>query len=124
MPRSREPEGLEEVNLLDLVPVRLADWREAGDRVVLLRPKPPSPLKRPFEWLAQTLAPRRLRLDEIGSYMWKQLEGGKTAGQIAQAVRQEFDDAVEPVEERLGVMLRTLRREGLIGYEGWDDRRV
>jgi hypothetical protein len=37
-------------------------------------------------------------------------------------MRAEFGERVEPVEERLGHLIRVMRREGFIGYPGWDDR--
>ena len=35
--------------------------------------------------------------------------------------KTKFGDKVEPTEQRLGRLVRVLRREGLIAYPGWDD---
>ena len=74
----------------------------------------------PFEWLAFLLAPSRLRLDELGSFAWRSLDGRVTVGQLADAVRERFGDSAEPVEQRLGRFVRDLRREQLLGFPGWD----
>jgi hypothetical protein len=112
---------LEDVNLLDIAPVRTAAWREVDGRVVIERPRPPRFLRAPFEWIAQTLASKRIRLDEIGSFVWKCLDGRSTVAEIAEKLRGRYGSDVEPAEERVGQMIRLLRSEGLIGYPGWDE---
>ena len=36
-------------------------------------------------------------------------------------MRAEFGDEIEPVEERLGTMIRQLRTQDFVGYPGFDD---
>jgi hypothetical protein len=112
---------LESVNLLEIAPVRTAVWREVDGRVVIERPRPPRFWRAPFEWIAQTLASKRIRLDEVGGFVWKSLDGRSTVAQIAEELRGEFGSEVEPAEERLGQMIRLLRSEGLVGYPDWDE---
>lgn len=68
------------------------------------------------------LSPRRIRLDEVGSFAWLHLDGEQTVQEIADRMTEAFGDRVHPVEERLGQLVWALRREGLVGYPGWDDR--
>jgi len=102
-------------NLLELAPVRIARWEQKGDRVVVLRPSPGwRGWRTPFEWIAHALASPRLRLDEIGSFTWRRLDGQATVGEVAAAVRDRFGAAAEPVDERLGQLVRGLHRERLV----------
>jgi len=111
------------VNLLDLRPVRLATWEEsAEERVVLRRPRPAAPgLRGLFLRVTSALAPPRLRLDPIGSQAWRDLDGTRSVGRVAAGLRERFGEAAEPVEERLGTLLRLLRRDGFLALPPFDE---
>ncbi|NIM49215.1 MAG: PqqD family peptide modification chaperone [Gemmatimonadales bacterium] len=110
------------MNLLELVPVRIAEWEEVGERVVVIRPAPESKgLRSLLDRLLYELAAKRLRLDEVGSFAWRQLDGTRTVGEVAVQLRERFGDAVEPAEQRLGKLVSVFRREGLVAYPGFDD---
>ena len=118
----RKLKELEDVNLLDLKPVRVAEWEEQGERVVVIRPKPEvSGLRGLLNRFFYSLAARRLRLDEMGSAGWRLLDGERTVGEIAKLLRQNYGERVEPAEDRFGHLVRVLRREDLVAYPGWDD---
>lgn len=120
----KTPDPLAGVNLLEIAPVRLAGWEDREGRVVLERPRPLSRgLRGLLERLAFQMASRRVRLDAIGSSAWKSFDGATTVGEAARALREEFGEAAEPAEERLGQLVRMLRREGMVGYPGWDEPR-
>jgi hypothetical protein len=105
------------VNLLDLTPVAAAEIEEQDGRVVVIRPKPSSRgLRAPLDWLVYLMAARRLRLDELGSFCWRQMDGRRTAGAIAEAMRTEFGESSAQAEQRLGSFLRSLRREDLVRF--------
>ena len=113
---------LQDVNLLDLAPVRQAQWEEAGERVVLHRPRPArGGLKGLLGRISYSLSASRIRLDDIGSFAWHRLDGQTTVGEVAEAMRQHFGEKAEPAEERLGRFVRMLRREGMLAFPGWDD---
>lgn len=111
---------LEAVNLLDVAPYRAAEWSEKGERVVVVRPRPARGIRQLGEWLSWFLSSRHLRLDEIGSFAWRQLDGARSVGEVAGVMRREFGERVEPAEERLGHFVRQLRREGLLGFPAID----
>ncbi|NOZ79696.1 MAG: PqqD family protein [Acidobacteria bacterium] len=114
-------DDLEGVNLLDLKPVRLADWEEKDNYVVLIRPAPASKgLRRALEAVTTWMSPHRVRLDEVGSTGWTLLDGTRTAGEIAATLRERFGESIEPAEERLGEFIRMLRFQGFVAYPGWD----
>jgi hypothetical protein len=109
------------LNLLDVVPVRLADWRDDGDRVVIVRPAPSAPwYLLPVEWLRWALAVRRIRLDAVGSAAWRACDGARTAGDIIPLIRSTFGADAEPIEQRMGQLIRRLRTEGLLAYRDHD----
>jgi hypothetical protein len=121
----RRPSVLDQVNLLNLAPVRIADWKEIERRVVVERPRPRSGGLRGLGYrVAYVLSARRLRLDEIGSFAWRHLDGVATVGEIARQMREELGERVEPAEERLGLFIRQLRREGLVAYPDEDQART
>jgi hypothetical protein len=118
--RNRERE-LEGVNLLDLAPLRLADWEEVEGRVVVIRPEPVTRgLRGWLDRLLHSMSASRIRLDEVGSLAWLKLDGERTVAEVAELLRQRFGERVEPAEERLGHLVRVLRREGFLTYPGWD----
>ena len=121
----RRPSDLGEVNLLDLRPVRTADWREDGGRVVVERSPPPARgLGRLLEAFSFLTGVKRLRLDALGGAVWRRLDGAATVGEVCAGLRAEFGAGCEPAEERLGLFLATLRRGKLIAYPGIDDQSI
>ena len=67
------------------------------------------------------MSAKRIRLDDVGSFSWIHLDGERTVAEVADLLRMEFGDRVDPVEERLGHLVRLMRQEGFLGYSGWDD---
>ena len=122
MRRRRRARELEQINLLELTPVRLASWSEVDGRVVIERPKPES-AKKIGEQLRYWLAVRRIRLDERGSLVWKLLDGATSVAEVATALHVEFGELVEPAEDRAGQLVRMLHKEDLLAYPGWDEIR-
>jgi hypothetical protein len=117
---SRPPRA---VDLLELTPVRRVPWLEREDgRVVIERPRPPinGPLGllRLAGWI---FAPRRVRLDEIGSFAWRRLDGATKVRSLAVVIRDAFPDSCDQLEERLCGHLRALRRLRLISFPEWDE---
>ena len=41
--------------------------------------------------------------------------------ELAEALREEYGDQVEPAEDRAGQLVRMLHSEDLVGYPGWDE---
>jgi len=120
--KRRRADALETVNLLEMMPVRVAEWTETSGRVVVVRPKS----KRVgalgmIDHMLDLLSAKRIRLDNEGSFAWLHLDGERTVGQLSALMREEFGEKVEPAEERLGQLVRVFRREGFVAYPGWDN---
>ena len=113
------------VDLLELTPMRRVPWLERDDgRVVIDRPRPPidslSGLFRRAGWM---MSPRRIRLDEVGSFAWRRLDGATKVRALAGVIRDAFPDSCDQLEERLGDYLRAMRRLRLISFPGLDETR-
>ena len=86
--------------MLNSVPVRSVpfEMREEG-LVTLLRPKFVTP------WLAWVLPflsrpVFRVKLDEVGSFLWLQMDGRRTTAEVCDLLKARFGERVEPVHER------------------------
>jgi len=117
---SRPPQA---VDLLELTPMRRVPWLERDDgRVVIDRPRPPidgmGGLFRRAGWM---LSPRRIRLDEVGSFAWRRLDGATKVRALAGVIREAFPDSCDQLEERLGAYLRAMRRLRLISFPELDE---
>ena len=119
-------------NLLDMTPRREVKWEEDEAGVVtLVRERPtirgPRSLGR---WISFMMAPPRIRLDDVGSYAWLQMNGSLEVRELARLVQTEFGDRVEPVNQRLGQLIRLLKRERFVSYSepppdrGFGNRKV
>jgi hypothetical protein len=113
------------VDLMELEPVRCVPWREGLDgRVVIDRPRPPLDglrgLIAGFSWL---MTPRRILLDDLGSFAWRRLDGATKVRTLAGVMREAFPDSRDHLEERLGAHLRVMRRLRLIAFPDWEKHR-
>lgn len=101
-------------------PTTLVAAEETQDGlVVLLRPRfIAGPLAR---WLQPRLRRPHLRvkLDELGSFVWKRCDGRTTVGQIALALEEAFTAShqADKAMERIALFLRELERGGMIRLE-------
>lgn len=94
----------------DLKPARVMAWDEQEDGAAILVPRfGRGKLGKKLESFFRA-RPYKVRLDPIGTFVWKHCDGTKTVEQIAEAMREHFGQSVEPVEDRLIVFLRQLLR--------------
>jgi len=119
MGKSKRPE----VNLLDLIPRRIAEYEVDDARIVtvliprfsnrimkrLFEPR----LKRPFH---------RIKLDDIGSEAWLLCDGTRNVGEIAELMREKFNERIEPCYDRLGLFFRQIERARFIAYTNLEER--
>jgi hypothetical protein len=107
-------------DLSTVVPARLAAWDTKDDgRVVITRPRPETTgLRGLFDRLSHRMSMPKIRLDAVGSVVWRQLDGEHTVRQVCAAVRGELGEAVEPVEERVGTFLSHLHELELVALPG------
>ena len=111
--------------LLDLAPVRRAEWDEpeGGDgRVVVIRPRPrrTGGLRGWWARVSHRLAMPRIRLDHFGSFVWRQLDGRRRVAEVGSEMRRRFGEEAEPAEERAGRFVAQLHELELILLPGFD----
>ncbi len=109
----------QQINLLELIPVKNLDWEKQDDGIiVLLKPKFKHPflkkhvlsrLKRPFY---------RVKLDDVGSFIWEQCDGKTPVKHVAQSLKEEFGEKIEPLHDRLALFLQHLERNHFIVFKG------
>jgi hypothetical protein len=103
------------INLLELTPEQRVGWEttESGTVVVLVP-------KFQHELLVKWLVPRlkypnvRVKLDRLGSFVWKQCDGRTTVAEIAERMRTEFADLAGSAEERIRSFLLMLEKSDLV----------
>ena len=96
-------------------PRRRLGWREADDgRCIVLRPQLGE--GRIGRWLASRLGDPcyRIRLDDVGSFIWRACDGETRLTEIAGRLRAEFGERVEPAEERLARFVQSMLRSRMI----------
>jgi hypothetical protein len=110
------------VDVLELAPSRTVPWREGEDGLVVIdRPRPRvRGLRDVIASAGWLLTPRRIHLDEIGSFAWRRLDGATTLRTLAQVMRDAFPDSCEQLEERLGAYVRNMQRMRLISFPDLD----
>ena len=103
-------------------PRRALEWREtASGQCVLLRPK--FGRGRIGRWFASRLADPhyRIRLDDIGTFVWKACDGQTPLLTIADGMRTRFGPDIEPAERRLALFVRKMSRSKIIALEETED---
>lgn len=104
-----------QVQWSDVVPQRTIGWEDGPDGgAVLLVPRfRRGPLAR---WLQPRLRrPHiRVKLDEIGSFAWRMMDGSTSFTSILEAMKREFQDRAEPAGERLSKFLTILYRDKFV----------
>lgn len=104
-------------NYLDRIPCRkqALQWDKAGDIVTLH-------VKRRgfFATIAQKCFNRpkvtHLDLDDFGSFLWVSMDGEKTVGELADALKTQFGEDVEPLYNRLVSFLQLLYQNDFISW--------
>ena len=110
------------VNLLDLVPRRIVEHEIDEARLVtVLMPRFTN------RFMQRLLVPRyrsrhiKIKLDEIGSEVWLLCDGTRNVGQIAALMREKFNEAIEPCNDRLAVFFRQLEQAHFISYTNLEE---
>jgi len=106
-----------EVNLWELIPVRKFEFEKSENELVtILIPKFTN------KFLVQHLMPRlkypfiKIKLDEIGSVVWNEIDGKKKVGEIADILEKKFGEKIQPIEERLSKFFTQLKLHQFIDF--------
>ncbi len=73
-----------------------------------------------YDKIAQKLFKRppvsNIDLDEIGSFIWKQIDGKKDIGKLGELMKATYGDKAEPLYERLSTYVKILYNNEFITY--------
>jgi len=93
---------------------RLLKWTEKSGKVIVFRPRfGQSRFGLKIAGLIG-LSDYRIRLDEIGSLVWKHGDGKTPVRRILENLRKEFGDKVEPADKRLRTFLVQMQQSRMI----------
>lgn len=120
--KKSEREKPPEVNLLELIPERCIRYElRESNLVTLLAPR----FRRGL--MKKLLQPRlknpflKVDLDEIGSEVWLLCDGKRNVKEIADRLKEKFQEKVEPCHERLGLFFKQLERAGFIVFTNLEE---
>lgn len=106
-----------QVNLYDLIPQKKYNFEVNSENLVtILIPKFSN------KFLVQHLMPRlrhpyiKIKLDEIGSAVWLEIDGKKTIGEIASILETKFGEKIQPIDERLSKFFTQLNSYHFIKF--------
>ena len=123
MARKRE-KRTPDVNLLELVPERIVGSETGEDGIVTVHaPRFHSRI------LKRLIEPRlkrphmMIRLDEIGTAVWEQIDGSRNVAAIGEMMRERFGERIEPCHDRLAMFFTQLELSRFIRYRNLEEVR-
>jgi hypothetical protein len=105
-----------ERNVLKMRPEKCREWQVKNNQVVILVPKYKSRFSR---WTLKYMkSPNyKIKLDELGSFAWQAIDGFRSVEEIANLLKEEFGEKVEPVYNRLALLFQQMERNNLIRFK-------
>jgi len=111
------------VNLLDLIPRKiLSDEVNVDGNIIILKPKFRNKLMKKFVVPKLKNPFYKVKLDEFGSFVWRQIDGNLTVEEIGEKLKTNFKENIEPVYERLSVFIQSLERYRFIEYINYNPK--
>lgn len=106
-----------EDNFLLYVPhIRHETWEEKKGSVYLIFYHD-HPIQKIANWLVKKPNKSDIKLDDLGSAVWKSIDGSRNVHEIGELIRESFGESCEPLYDRLILFLRYLNRRGWIYFE-------
>lgn len=113
-------EEKKKLNLLDCTPVKEPDltWDEDENGIITLHRKHDGR----FDRIVQRITGREasmthITLEEFGSFLWKNMNGRLTLRELAELLKGEFGESVEPLYPRLNKYVVSLKNNKLIYWK-------
>ncbi len=101
-----------------VIPVRNCEY-EINDNLVtvLYVNRKPSFIERIF-FKKLSKKPYKIDLDEVGSFIWQELDGKKNIDEIIKIAEENFLEKIEPADERVELFIKQMHKNKLISlYE-------
>ena len=112
MRKRQEPEK----NYLDFIPERSEhiQWRRLDDGKVQLTVQRTGFFNRVSQKVFGAPEFSYIDLDELGSFVWQQIDGARSVHEIGQKVDSEFGNSAAPVYERLVEFMKMIQNNNFI----------
>ncbi len=109
-------------NYLDFIPIMNPknDWSAGEDGIVTIHMVHHGFYASIAQKFFHTPRVSHIKLDEYGSFLWKEIDGEHTVGQLAQRMKEQFGDQAEPLYDRLVKYMQILRNNEFILFRGKD----
>ncbi len=113
-----------EDNFLLFVPhIKHEDWEEKKGSVYLIFYHN-HPIQKAANWLVKKPNKSDIKLDELGSAVWKSIDGSRNIFELGELIRDKFGESCEPLYDRLVPFLRYLNRRGWIYFENVEAKKA
>lgn len=104
-----------QMNLYELRPKRMRSFEELDDGTIdVLIPRYGNNFVGRVLKKVLNERPVRVRLDDVGTSVWRLCDGDRTVLEIGRTMRSRHGDGIEPVFDRLETFLKQMQRAGLI----------
>ena len=100
--------------LKNIYPVRNCEHEINNDFVTVLYKKEKIGFIERTFFKKQSEKPHKIDLDEIGSFVWLQIDGKKTVGEITNIAEEHFKEKIEPASERIELFIKQMFKNKLI----------
>ena len=104
---------MKEESFIEMIPVRQCEYEENNELVTVLFFKKPTIIEKLF-FKEMANKPYKIDLDEIGSFIWGQINAVLNVSQIIDITKEYFGDKVESAEERVIEFFKQMHRTKLI----------
>ena len=103
-------------NLLELTPERAKEFEEKEGIVTILIPKFKTEF---FRKLIPKSKPKdiRINLDELGSAVWKSIDGKKKVSDIVTELSNMYGEKIHPAAERIAKFLEEIYKHKFINFK-------
>ncbi|AZO96011.1 PqqD family protein [Halocella sp. SP3-1] len=103
-------------NIFEMIPERKENihWKKNENGNIILIIKRNKWIDKLLQKIFNTPKQTTLEFDELGSFVWENIDGQKTIGNITGILRKQDSEKYSPVEERLITFMRVLKNNGFI----------
>jgi hypothetical protein len=122
----KKKKGKKSRNLLTLVPIKNCKWTRQKDNpelVKLYKPKFDTKFGKKIGKKLKIKPEYTINLDEYGTAVWRLCNGKITFKEIADILKTQFGDDVEPLYERLAAFFKILESNELIIFKSEDEKK-
>lgn len=110
-------------NYVEKIPVRNEEikWSVEDDGLVTLHMENKGIANKIAQKLIKKPKVSHIHLDEMGSFIWLQIDGEKTVFDIGKPVEEHFGEKALPLYERLSMFICTLETNGFVSCKNADN---